>query len=390
MLCSHVPLCGGCSFQEIDYSEQLSRKETLIKEAFSSFSSNALIHSILPCASPWRYRNKMEFSFSQNRAGDQFLGLMIARSRGRVLNLNECLLTSAWFSEVLNHVREWWKKSGLNAYHPYSNKGSLLTLTLREGRRTQDKMAILTVSGEPEYALTRDHIAGFVEAVQKVENMSIFLCIRQQKKGSPTQFFEMHLSGKDHISEKMEIHIGDMIKPFHFKISPRSFFQPNPLQAEILYSRALEMAKVDRSMHVLDLYCGTATLSMIFALQAGQVTGMELSPEAVLDAECNLKANGIENVTILSGDVAKILETWQGNPHLVCVDPPRSGLSTQAVDQILGLNPDKILYVSCNPLTQAENVKVFIEKGYLLEELQPVDQFPHTKHVENIAVLRRT
>ncbi len=377
-LCSHFGTCGGCSQQAIPYQEQLHAKEKSIHEIFAPLSPQAHIHPIL-AASPWQYRNKMEFSFSQNRAGEQFLGLIIAKSRRHVLNLEECHLTSSWFIETLHNVRVWCKQSGLRADHPYKNIGSLRTLTLREGKRTGEKMAILTVSGVPEFALTQKQLESFVRAVG---DMSIFLIIQQQQKGSPTQFFEMHLAGKDHITEKMQIEA----RTFTFKISPRAFFQPNPYQAEVLYARALEMLQ-PKECHVLDLYCGTGTLSMVYALHASRVTGIELSHESVLDARTNLAVNGLTNVEILQGDAGTLLEKWNQQPDCVSVDPPRSGLNDLALQQILKLKPRKILYVSCNPNTQADNIKILLQAGYTLKELQPVDQFPHTHHLENIALL---
>jgi len=344
------------------------------------------VYPILPAKDPWRYRNKMEFSFSQNRAGDRFLGLIIANSRGHVLNLEECHLTSPWFIETLKSVRSWWVETDLKAYHRYSNTGSLRTLTLREGIRTQEKMAILTVSGHPDFALSRVQIDGYVKAVQACGAASVFLCVQQLCKGSPTQFFEMHLAGPDHINEYLEIGT----RAYKFKISPRSFFQPNTLQAEALYRRALEMVSPGKKKLVLDLYCGTATLGMSFALQAEKVVGIELAPEAILDAECNLQVNEISNVELHCGDVGKILQREKiASPDLVIVDPPRAGLMDDALQQLLALAPKEILYISCNPETQAKNIKALLENGYKLTALQPVDQFPHTPHIENIAHLSR-
>ncbi|MBI2742815.1 MAG: 23S rRNA (uracil(1939)-C(5))-methyltransferase RlmD [Chlamydiales bacterium] len=397
-LCPHLDSCGGCSTQATAYSEQLKKKSETIEQLFSALGllEGVKLDEIIPCRDPWRYRNKMEFSFSQNKAQDHFLGLMLKRSGRRVLNVEECYLTSPWFTKTLNSVRDWWKSTQIKAYHPYANTGSLRTLTLREGKRTQDKMAILTVSGQSDFALTKDQLDGFVNAVKRVvpeeEQMriSIFLRIQQIQKGSPTQFFEMLLSGPDHITERLEIEIEGKKRIFTFKISPTSFFQPNSLQAEILYGRALEMCAVTPEMHVLDLYCGTATLGMVFAERAGRVTGIELNPEATFDAESNLERNGTKNMEIHCGDVGKILKSWEDqalHPDLVIVDPPRAGLDPTSIAQILRLAPKKILYVSCNPATQAQNVKVFIENGYKLLKLQPVDQFPHTPHLESIALL---
>lgn len=400
-ICPHFTQCGGCKTQHVEYPEQLKQKSEMVQQLFGQLGllGGVKVHEILACASPWRYRNKMEFSFSQNKAGEHFLGLMLARGGRRVLNLEECYLTSPWFTKTLNSVRSWWKSSTLKAYHTYANTGSLRTLTLREGRRTLEKMAMLTVSGVADFALNKEQLDGYIEAVKSVlpeeerEKICIFLRIQQTQKGSPTQFFEMHLSGPDHITEKLEIEIDGKKRPFLFKISPTSFFQPNSFQAELLYGRALEMAAVTRDTHVFDLYCGTATLGMVFAERAGRVTGIELSPEATFDAESNLKANGIENMQVRCGDVGKVLKSMHEEnlkPDLVIVDPPRAGLDATALAEILQLAPKQILYVSCNPASQALNVKIFVENGYTLLELQPVDQFPHTPHLECIARLERS
>ena len=316
------------------------------------------------------------------------LGLMLAGGRGKVLSLEECHLTAPWFAELLLTVRTWWEESGLRAYHHRSNEGSLRTLIVREGQRTGDKMVMLTVSGNPDFALTKQQIEGFTQVVKgMVPEASIFLRIQQIAKGSPTQFFEIHLSGPDHIQERL--HIDDAV--LTFKISPSSFFQPNTLQAEKLYSRALQMADVPPQAHVLDLYCGTGTLGMAWALLAGQVTGVELNPYAVFDAQANAKLNQMSNFQVLCGDVGALLPQLTSGtpPDLVVLDPPRSGLDSSALKHLIALAPEKILYISCNPNTQAENIHVLAEAGYQLLELQPVDQFPHTVHIENIALLQQ-
>jgi 23S rRNA (uracil1939-C5)-methyltransferase len=252
-------------------------------------------------------------------------------------------------------------------------------LILREGKRTQDRMVMLTVSGNPEYALKRTQINSLVDAV-KGDNVSVFLRIQQTQKGSPTQFYEMHLHGPDHIREELNA--------LSFKISPTSFFQPNTCAAEKLYARALELCTLHPDQLVFDLYCGTATLGMICARQVKKVIGIELNPHAVFDAKSNMEHNQIKNMEIHCGDVGKLLKERQWErPDLVILDPPRAGLDAVAIAHVIALNPKQILYVSCNPATQAENIKKFIESGYLLKEIQPVDQFPHTMHIENIALL---
>ena len=378
-LCVHVPECGGCTSQQIPYPEQLLTKQAEIEKIFTPF--NVPIAPIIPCQDPWKYRNKMEFSFSQNKAGDRFLGLILRKSRGKVFNLQECLISPPWMSESLQRVNDWWMATNLPAFNFRSGGGALRTLTLREGRRTGDRLAMLTVSGDPRFALTRRQLSGFVQAINDPQ-MSIFLRVQQAIAGSPTQFYEMHLSGPDHITEQLHL----QGRTLTFKISPTSFFQPNTEQAEILYNQAIEIANMSPQSTVYDLYCGTATLGMAFALKARQVVAIELNPHAVFDAKTNAEVNGITNIDIQCGDVGKLLSQPSIlKPDLVIVDPPRPGLDSLALQALKRLQPQHILYVSCNPLTQVQNIAELSE--YQIIYVQPVDQFPHTPHIENIVLL---
>lgn len=379
--CIHARTCGGCCWQQMDYSAQLEEKQNRVRKAF-----NRPVDPIIACENPFGYRNKMEFTFSENRGGQRFLGLMIAQAEPYVFNLTECHLTSSWFAHVLAAVRGWWEGSGASAYYPPADSGSLRYLTVREGIRTGQKMVILNVSGNPEFALTRPQLDGYVAAVHSAVDgdVSIFLRIHQTKKGKPTQFFEMHLAGPDHIVEKLQL----QDRTLSFKISPISFFQPNTLAAERLYDTAMSL--LPPSSVVYDLYCGTGTLGMCAASRSKLVIGIELSPEAVIDAQENLVRNQITNMTIYQGDVGQILTKLSGTvarPDAVIVDPPRAGLDPLALHHLKQLLPTTILYISCNPLTQVENIKELQQVGYQIKRLQPVDQFPHTYHIENIALL---
>lgn len=381
--CKHVGTCGGCTWQQKSYEAQLKTKEAHIETLFGEKSL-----PIIPAKEPWHYRNKMEYTFSQNKEGDKYLGLIIARSKGRVLNLEECHLTSPWFIEVLKSVRAWWQESSLLAYHTYSDRGTLRTLTLREGKRTGEKMAFLTISGNPDFMIHKTALEGFKQAVLEAlpgENPSIFLRIQRIAKGTPTTFYEMHLDGPDLIEETLSV----KGKELRFKISPDSFFQPNPLQAEKLYTRALELAEPKATDTVFDLYCGTGTLGIVFAPYVKEVIGIELNPYAICDGELNIAANELLNITLKKGDVGALLKQVETPPDLAIIDPPRSGLDPTALKHLVRLSPKKILYISCNPTTQAQNISVLKEAGYALKALQPVDQFPHTYHLENIAILQK-
>ncbi len=396
--CIHATSCGGCVWQQLKYAHQVKYKQKFVEDLFQPYLSDTVqVSPVIECETPWFYRNKMEYTFSQNKAGEKFLGLIMTGGKGRVLNLTECHLTHPWFQETVGAVRSFWQDSSLQAYNMRVNQGSLRTLTLRKGTHTRDRLAMLTVSGHPEYALKHVELDGLIKALLAVvpeeerERYSIFLRIQQLLKGSATQFYEMHLHGPDCLTE--QISLSQQGRTFSFKISPTAFFQPNTLQAEKLYSKALEMVGSKQLSHVLDLYAGTSTLGILFSSKADQVTSIEINPHAVFDAEVNKEWNAVSNLTVKKGDVAEVLAELRTDPSfhpdLVVLDPPRSGLDPKALAHVAGLMPEKILYISCNPSTQAENVQYFILQGYVVIAVQPVDQFPHTIHIENICLLKR-
>lgn len=392
--CSHAHMCGGCTLQQMDYKAQLKHKEEIVRKAFKEFITDGTkVEPIIPCENPWHYRNKMEFSFSENAAGTRYLGLMIAHAASYVFNLDACHLANSWFSDVLNAVRKWWENSGLKAYHMMKNSGHLRYLTIREGVKTNEKMVILTISGHPDYPFNEEAKESFVKTVLSIlpqENLSIILRIQKIQKGTPTTLHETTLFGPGSIKEKLDIFPDE--PPLFFKIGPSSFFQPNTLQAEILYRTGLDMLELPPDSIAYDLYSGTGTLGMCLARRAKKVIGIELNPQAVLNAKENIALNGLTNFEMLQGDVGKVITGLMAQsdyrpPDAVIVDPPRAGLDPLALHHMKTLKPKNILYISCNPLTQAENVKELFQAGYKLKRLQPVDQFPHTSHVENIAHL---
>lgn len=368
--CPHAGSCGGCTFQQLDYKEQLVLKQKRLKSLFTIEPE-----PIIPCDPPFEYRNKMEFTFSQDKAGQRFLGLHMPQTKGRIVDLSTCQLVSPWFTKVLSQVRNWWEQTDLPAFKPHRDQGVLRTLTVREGKRTGSRMVLLTVSGKARDAITKPALEAFKQLFDK--DVSLFLIIQQASVGRPTQFFEMHLQGPDHLTE--ELHVDGRI--LRFKISPLAFFQPNTFQAEKIYQLALNLVP-NPGDHLLDLYAGTATLGMLFAPYAKHVTSIELNPYSILDAEENLVQNQISNLSLIRGDVAEHIPS---SADCVIVDPPRSGLGIKACNLINTIDAKKILYISCNPITQSEDLAHL--SNYKLVHLQPVDQFPHTPHLETIALL---
>jgi 23S rRNA (uracil1939-C5)-methyltransferase len=374
--CPHYTICGGCRYQHIPYSMQSDNKVSFIKDLFPEH--HPVMRPFICCDSSWHYRNKMDFTFSNDKKGTLFLGLMMPNYRGKVVNIISCSIVDSWFTSTLEYAREWWLESGLQAYRHHCDKGSLRSLTLRRSHTTGDTMAILTVSGNPEYALTQKHLDSLVEKLSPMVS-SIFVTIQQIKKGSPTQFFEWKLYGSDTITETFS--------RFSFDISPSAFFQPNSLQAEKLFSEAIALLDPSPDDIVYDLYCGIGTLGTYASPYVKKVYGIELCAAAALDARENIKKNGITNMEIFTGDTGALVTDIEEKPSAVIVDPPRSGLDNKTLSFLKGTLPPKILYISCNPKTQKDNVEALMASGYVVTAIQPVDQFPHTPHLENIVLL---
>lgn len=399
--CVHFGSCGGCRLQHISYEDQLSHKTAFVNKCFADLLTPEVeVRPTVASTEPWHYRNKMEYTFTSDLSGKKFLGLVMDSTKGKVFNITECHLSHSWFLDAVKAIRHWWNESEIDAYHIFKNTGSLRTLTLREGQRTGDRMVVLTVSGNPDFSLKRHQLESFVAFVRDAVEptnpsslFSIFLRIQQVGKGMPTNVYEMRLYGSDHIRETMHIKVypDEPSTALNFDISPSAFFQPNTQQAETLYSTAVNIAQVPRDAVVYDLYCGTGSMGLCISKYVKQVIGIEISPESALDARTNAKHNGCHNVTIISGAVRhvlnQLLEQNVSPPDIMLMDPPRPGLDPEAIKHILTLKPKKILYISCNPVTQALNVKELLQHGYRLNVLQAVDQFPQTSHIETIALL---
>lgn len=393
--CQHAASCGGCSFQTLDYSEQLRHKDAAMRALFAPYLESATVYPILGMQDPWRFRNKMEWTFYHSHEGLGKVGLIEAGSKGRVFDVKECHLCPEWMEKALNATRAWWQeRPHIQAYHRLRKTGTLHLLTMREGMHTGEKMVILTVCGEATSTFGHAELESFKQAMLSVcgDELSLFLQIKHIQEGVATYCNEMLLHGKDHILEKLILKSSEgSSKEFLFKISPSSFFQPNTQQAQVLFSAAAALISSERDLRILDLYAGTGTLGIVFAHLAKEVISVELNPYATFDAQVNAELSKVNNLTILQGDVQKVIEEKKitGPVDLVILDPPRSGLGVKVVLQVVAFSPKQILYISCNPYTQVEDVKVFAEHGYQVHAMQPVDQFAHGPHLENIIVLRK-
>lgn len=394
--CPHFDECGGCTWQQLSYEDQLKFKEQQVREAlehvghFSPDVCDRVMRPILGCPTPWRYRNKMEFSFGTPSLDDQTarLGLHVPGRRYDIFNLKECHLASPFMAELVMRVRDFVIEAGLTVYHEGRNEGLLRNLLVREGTHTGEWMVALVTSEAPfpEADRFRDLFAGDPRITSLLHTVKI------QRRGVKTSLRSTVLAGAAVIHEELHLENGQVLK---FEIGPDAFFQPNTLQAEQLYGRAIALAGLTGTEVVYDLYCGTGTIGMFCAHAAREVYGIELNEEAVRNARSNAARSELTNVHFLCGDVGKVLgqsfDSIGGPPpppDVVIVDPPRAGLIGDAPFKVADLRAKTIVYVSCNPATLARDLHVLTHNGYQLEAVQPVDMFPHTYHIENVACLR--
>lgn len=392
--CKHFAVCGGCTWQQMPYQEQLRVKEGKLKDLFADVvDSDCAFYPIIGCPEAWGYRNKMEFSFSQDLKGQKFLGLIMRCSKGRVFNLEECHLVNPWVSQTLQGVLKWWEESTLASYYPPKSSGQLKYLTMREAHTTGDRVVILTVSGNPEYPMKQADLDKFVKVCTPLASpatsgstLSCLVRIHQAHKGRETQIFEMLLSGPDSFRERITLGT----KELEFVLSPNSFFQPNSWQASRIYEKALELANLQPHMVLYDLYAGIGIFGMSSCHLVKEVIAIELSADSAYDAKVNSDRLKLTNFRMIRSDVAKALQDKSlPQADVAIVDPPRTGLGTQAIENIVALNAATIVYVSCNPKTQKIDVQELVKAGYKVRAIQPIDQFPQTIHVENIVVLHK-
>ncbi len=389
--CTHFADCGGCTLQNLDYAQQISAKETQVRDAFRRIGHFAEFKTnpILGCEEIYHYRNKMEFTFSnreylpesckEDTPADFVLGLHAPRRWDKILNINECFLQHPIANEILSHIKE-----NTNTIEPYDivqHSGYLRNVIIRVGFNTEEIMVNFVTSRDDPDALapiTDTLVSKFPQITSIVNN------ITTRKAGISTGEHQILLHGKDHIVEKL----GD----YEYMISADSFFQTNTKQAEKLYEIVLEEASLTGKEVVYDLFCGTGSISLFISKHAKMVYGFELAPSAVQDAMQNAAHNQVKNAWFFPGDLKDIFKNSQEvkgleAPEILIVDPPRVGLHPGTIPSILEKSPERIVYVSCNPATQARDVELLCREKYALTNLRPVDMFPHTPHVENVATL---
>ncbi|MBA3301054.1 MAG: 23S rRNA (uracil(1939)-C(5))-methyltransferase RlmD [Thermoleophilaceae bacterium] len=366
----------GAPWQVLPYERQLLEKERQVREALERIGGfeSAPVEPIVPAIEPWRYRNKLEYSFGPGEDGQLALGF---HRRGRwdvIDDVEEDVLASEAIDSVRLAVREWCRGQGLDAYDRGSHAGFLRNLVVREGRRTgQIQARIVTSPGQfhPEKLAPELPIHGLL--------WTAAAGVAETTRGGETKL----VAGKEWIEERL----GDL----RFRISPEAFFQTNTEMAERLYELVVEGAGLTGKEKVFDLFCGSGTIALTLAGHAGEVWGVEQVHDSIRDAIRNAELNGIDNASFFAGDVRtsmRPLVEEAGKPDLIVLDPPRAGLSAKIVRRVMEGEARRIVYVSCNPTTLAPNLRQLVDDGgYVLRSDTPVDMFPQTPHIEAVAVL---
>ncbi|WP_047981879.1 23S rRNA (uracil(1939)-C(5))-methyltransferase RlmD [Ornithinibacillus contaminans] len=378
--CPHIERCGGCVWQHWQYTGQLNEKTRHVKKVLEEqgFDPN-LVHDTIGMENPWHYRNKMEFTFAK----DGSLGLHELGNWRKVISLETCLIAGKEMVEATMEVADWAKEHQLSGYDKDEHEGLLRHLMVRQSFATGEIMLGLFATESPNGELSQvaqDLVARITDKFPQVKSL---LWLENTDWADRTQSENTHLlAGRDFIYDEM---LG-----YRYRIWFDTFFQTNPTQAQKLVELALEMAKPKETEKMIDLFCGVGTFSLPFASRVGKLAGIEIVPTSIESAKRNANDNGISNTYFLAKDarngIDEVLESF-GIPELLLLDPPRSGAGGKVMRRIGRAQPERIVYVSCNPDTFAVDIKELEPFGYELVEVQPVDLFPHTMHVECCVLL---
>ncbi len=371
------------------YEKQLEYKKRHVTESLAHIGGlkDVLVNSVIPSDSIFEYRNKMEFSCSSKRwlmpseledeniKKDFGIGLHVPGTFDKVIDIKECELMPRLGNLILDDVRQFIKTSEFPAYHLRTHEGFWRFLMLRHSVANDTWM--VNIVTKTKQLNTVKQLAELL-ADKYPQVVSILNNITDAKSGVSLGKEEICLFGKDHLTEKLG--------SFEFKISANSFFQTNTKACEKLYSKVSEYANLSGNEIVIDLYSGTGTIPIWLSSKAKMVYGMEIIKSAVIDAKKNAELNGIENCEFIEGDIKDVLPNVKHQPDVMIIDPPRVGMHKDVVAQVLSIHPSKIVYVSCNPATLARDLEM-LAPSYEVKEVTPVDMFPHTYHIESVALL---
>ncbi|TDO78268.1 23S rRNA m(5)U-1939 methyltransferase [Halanaerobium saccharolyticum] len=381
-LCVHYDRCGGCSIQEVPYSEQLENKKNTLLNIFKEKEIDIdNFEGILASPDIYEYRNNMEFSFGDLKKGGKLqLGMHPQGRMFDVITVDQCLLVDQDFRDILSTIIDYCRANEFKKYHVKLREGFLRNLVIRKGINTGEVAANLVTTSQ------QDH--DFSQLTEKLKTLAL--------KGELVGFVQTINDGfSDQVScDEMKIYHGrnyfyDQLLDNKFKIDSLSFFQTNTKGAELLYSEAEKYIGSAKEKIVYDLYCGAGTISQSIAADAAKIYGIEIDPDAAERAAENAEMNNVQNTEYIAGDVLEEINNIEQQSDLLIIDPPRPGINPKALTKIAAADSDEILYISCNPKSLARDLKELEIHNYKLEKFKAVDMFPHTKHLEVITLLKK-
>ena len=371
--------CGGCSLLEMEYSEQLKRKEDFVRKTLKGIVKP---EAIIGMENPWHYRNKIHASFARKRDGSIVSGIY-EEGTHRLVPVEDCLIQDERANRIVRDLCGLFESFKIKVYNEDTGYGLVRHVLIRTGHVSGEVMVVL-VCVSPVFPSKRN----FVNALRKLhpEVTTVVLNVNDRRTSMVLGKRDIVLYGKGYIE--------DQLCGCTFAVSPQSFYQVNPVQTEILYQKAIEFADLHGTEKVLDAYCGTGTIGLIAAEYAGEVTGVELNPEAVRNAVSNAKRNQRKNIRFVQGDAGEYMQKMAAQREtmdVVLMDPPRAGSDETFLSSLVTLAPEKVVYISCNPVTLARDLKYLGKHGYRAKRAVSVDMFPWTaeEHVETVVLLSR-
>lgn len=376
-VCANAKKCGGCQYQGVPYQEQLKKKQKQVEALLKKFAN---ISPIIGMKDPYFYRNKVHAVFDRDRKGNIISGIYEAKTH-RVVPIDECLIEDEKSQEIIRTIRKMLKSFKIKTYDEDTGYGLLRHVLVRRGFCTDEVMVVLVI-GSPIFPSKNN----FVKALRKVhpEISTVVLNINDRHTSMVLGEREIVIYGKGFIR--------DTLCGRTFRISPKSFYQVNPVQTEVLYNEAVRYAGLTGRERVIDAYCGIGTISLIVASEAKEVIGVELNKDAVRDARINARENKITNVQFCQGDAGQFMEAMAAageRADVVFMDPPRAGSDEKFLSSLVKLCPEKVVYISCNPETLARDLGYLTKKGYGVKGVQPVDLFSFTPHVETVCLMSK-
>ncbi len=377
--CSTYNRCGGCNLRHIEYKETLNIKKSIVQNCMNkALKKEVKINDVIGMKNPLHYRNKLQYPLGMNEQNNPVMGVFSARTHN-IIPTEKCFIQNEKCEEIAKDIFEFIKQNNISVYNEKMLKGTVRHIVIRIGIKTNEILVTLVINEDKledkklvEYITKRHPEIKSIVKNFNTKNTNVIL-------GDKTKV----IYGDGYIY--------DILEDYKFKISSLSFYQVNPIQTEILYNTAIKYAGDNSDKTALDLYCGIGTIGIFAAKHFKKIYGIEIVEEAIKDAKENAKINKIENAEFYAGDVEevlpKIIEKENIEPSVVFVDPPRKGLDNKTIKVLKGLKPEKIIYISCNPSTLARDLAL-LDEDYDIKEIQPVDMFPFTSHVENVCTLK--